>query len=412
VDADMNTTDALLDALAVEHPDNSYTKSVLLNVQRAFFFWLLVEVLVHFLGSRIEFFVGEQKWWNFIDVTILVTSIPQVLSGSVNFSFLRFLRLLRGARALQAVRFIRYSYSLQKMVAAFTSTVLTLFWAACMLLIIVYIFGLAMMEGVHSFVSIDAHTQPPTGALGYDAGTPFAGAQDAGLVQDLHSYYGGVGRTFVTLFRAISGADWSEFAAPLFLTGPLWGMVWMIYIFVVVFGCLNIITGMVVDILRQPMPTDRKFRMLVDAKEEKAVFEIFADELRVRGKDVQETLLSKKFFDEFTQRESISKQLRDFGIDIKRWHDAFHLIDFENKGRITAATIARRFLALRDEAKTQEVVRLAKDVVQVKRAFAEIAKLVLEIHDRLPQQHQTTSMSQDVEDIEEIDGQYVTTVKA
>lgn len=407
VDADMNTTDALLDALAVEHADNSATKGALLNVQRVFFFWLLFEVLIHFLGNRIEYFVGSQKYWNCIDVTILITSVPQFMSGSYNLSFLRFLRLLRGARALQAVRFIRYSYSLQKMVSAFTSTVLTLFWAACMLFLIVYIFGLAMMEGVHSYVAAGLEPQATSAALGYEARTAFAGPQNAGLVQDLHSYYGGVGRTFVTLYRAISGADWSEFAAPLSLTGPLWGFVWMVYVYVVAFGCLNVITGMVVDILRQPMPTDRKFRMLVDAKEEKAVFEIFADELRARGKDVQETLLSKKFFDELTKRESIARQLRDFGIDINRWQDAFYLIDFENKGRVTAATVARRFLALRDEAKTQEVVRLAKDVVQLKRGLSEVAKVVLEIRERLPRPLGRSAS----DDIEEVDGN-VTTVKA
>lgn len=61
--------------------------------------------------------------------------------------------------------------------------------------------------------------------------------------QALQSYYGGMERTWITLFRAITGADWSIFAAPMAGIGKVWGYVWIGYIFCALFGLLNLVTG-------------------------------------------------------------------------------------------------------------------------------------------------------------------------
>lgn len=74
---------------------------------------------------------------------------------------------------------MRYSYSLQKMVSAFSRTVLAVFWVVCLMSIIVYIFGLAMMEGVQSYLlSYDsANMSQPVSTYVESTGLGLGGAE-------------------------------------------------------------------------------------------------------------------------------------------------------------------------------------------------------------------------------------------
>lgn len=67
----------------------------------------------------------------------------------------------------------------------------------------------------------------------------------------------------VTLFRGISGSDWSLLAEPLLPIGWGAGAMWFLYL-VVVFGLLTTFTGAVVDVLRRPLPIDVEVAMAED----------------------------------------------------------------------------------------------------------------------------------------------------
>lgn len=160
----------------------------------------------------------------------------------------------RSSRLLRAVRLFRYSVSLQKILWSLTAVFWSLIWTFVLAFLLMYVLGLAMMEGVASYVS-DAASQPVADLSDqrYSISTSFPVPLSLGLLQELDMYYGSVGRTFATLYRSVSGADWSSFAAPLAKISWFWGLVWACYVGVVLFGMLNVLTGSVVDIVKRPV---------------------------------------------------------------------------------------------------------------------------------------------------------------
>mmetsp|Transcript_118476 Transcript_118476/g.342568 ORF Transcript_118476/g.342568 Transcript_118476/m.342568 type:complete len:718 (-) Transcript_118476:121-2274(-) len=364
VEAEINNYEALGRALGREiKGDLESVKTSLYTAQQCFLVWLCIEVLLGVLGSRAAYFVGKNWQWNLVDVLILCGSFLELAATGMNLSYIRFLRVLRGSRAMQAVRFIRFSHSLQKMTSAVASVAAALFWSACLIFIVMYIFGLAMMEGVSTYINEQILTSGPVSALD---------TETTELLRDLESQYGGMGTTMTTLARAISGADWGVFATSLGETGWAWAFVWILYILIIVFGMLNVLTGIVVDIVRKPLVTDRTLQLLVEAEEERSLCEMLSFELEKIGKDPG-AYITRKAFDMIMERASVKKFLREFGINIDRVQDMFYLIDADHRGKITAKMAAQRFLELRGDAKAQDIQRLSRDIGMMKKHLEDMA---------------------------------------
>lgn len=110
---------------------------------------------LHVLGWR-NFFCGLEKYWNWLDIGCLATSIvdmavtyiAQALAGGEKeemsgFMLIRLLRLARLARLLKALRFKMFR-ELKLMVMGVVSGIRVLAWAVVMLVILLYVIGLAM----------------------------------------------------------------------------------------------------------------------------------------------------------------------------------------------------------------------------------------------------------------------------
>jgi len=326
---------------------------------------------------------------NMLDLLILITSMPQFLMGSGNVSFLRFMRLLRGGRALQAARFVRYSYSLQKMVSAFSRTVLAVFWVVCLMSIIVYIFGLAMMEGVQSYLlSYDsANMSQPVSTYVESTGLGLGGAE--GLLLDLKHFYGGVGRTFFTLVSAISGGDWTSSASALSAMGAEWRLAWIVYLVIVVFGVFNMMTGLVVDILRHPVPADRKFATVQKESEEMAIIGMFHNELSHSGKTLEHIAsmkFNRKSFEKFVALDRVNRELQAFGIEMKAMDDPFGLMDVAGTGHLDVKTAAQRCLQLRGKATSHSLSVMARDIRAIHQELNTLRTTLRKQMDRMVEQ--------------------------
>lgn len=113
---------------------------------------MCLEVLIRFTGQRASYFIGPDRYWNLFDIVVLLYSLFEALTASRAKSYVRFLRVARGLKALVAIRFIRYCDSLQRMTTAAAAVSLSLFWAACLLLIVFFIMSMSMMDTVSTFL--------------------------------------------------------------------------------------------------------------------------------------------------------------------------------------------------------------------------------------------------------------------
>mmetsp|Transcript_113459 Transcript_113459/g.327646 ORF Transcript_113459/g.327646 Transcript_113459/m.327646 type:complete len:840 (-) Transcript_113459:29-2548(-) len=358
----------------------------LVVVQRLFLVWLAIEFIVQLLGRRADYFFGSGRYWNYFDLFVLVASLcTTVGTANVPTSHLRILRIARSMRAVQALRFVRYFESLQRMTARVSYVTLTLFWAGCLMFMLIYIVGIVMMEGVTAML-YDAVAYPPSDdwrtSSSYSLSTPLSGPGEFGFLQAVHGYYGSAWRTWVTLFRGISGGDWSTFAAPLASGNWVWCTVWILYIFCVVFGLLNIITAVLVDLVKRPLPLDRELELAALSREERKLQEMFSTELKRAGQG-EDGEMTKKMFNRFVHDEVVTKRLKAVGIDIGRLEDAYHLVDPEDNGSVTAKMAARQLLQLRGLARSVDVMRIAREVGKLRHGLHGLAVTTYEIRDTI-----------------------------
>jgi len=355
-------------------------------VQRGFLAWLMFEIVVQVIGTRSDFFLGSERGWNMLDVCILLVSFFMALDqdSSGSSSYLRAFRIAKTSRAIRAVRFVRYSQSLQRMMSAAAPVAVSLFWTGCVLLIFSYIFGVAMLEGVANFAS-DAKLSGAGSAIEMWQDSQFGSSQGAGsdatLLEALRMHYGGMGRTMVTLFRAMSGADWGMFAAPLAATGGIWGAVWVAYVFVAIYGISSIAIAIIVNIIRRPLPVDHTVNLMAERQEESALAVALANELKRQpvGGCSGTMEMPAKAFNRLVRSPRVVDILRAYGIDVARLGEVFQLADVEKQGVVTVQAAAVRLMALRGYAKSEDVTRLTGEVLQLKAGVRFVAEAIKDL---------------------------------
>jgi len=386
IDVDLEVDRTLLQLQGIPVENDPTIKGVLLGFQVAFVLWMVFELGVKFHGKGGGFFFGGDRMWSFLDVVVLVVSVIELLGSGLQLSFLRAVRVLKGMKAIQAVRFIRFNYSMHKMASALTSLAMTCFWAMTLLFLLLYIIGLILMAGVAAWATsaIDADRRLLAfGGGNYTASTPFVLPQGS-VLEDLQAYYGSVGRTLITLLRAISGADWGAFAAPVASVNWFLGMVWLAYILVILVGFFHVVTAIIVDQVRKPTTIDRTIHLMEEEQEERKLREVVSKELAKSGKD-ESSQLSEKFFHKLLAREPMIRQLEAAGIYLEggKARDLFKAVDIHGIGSVTAPDLVRQLINLRGEAKSRDLNLLRAEVHQLEHVMDTVFEAVQNIVDRM-----------------------------
>merc|ERR1719401_1875834 len=87
-------------------------------------------------------------------------------------------------------------------------------------------------------------------------------------LEPLTILYGNMYRTIMTLFLGISGGnDWAELAEPLAQISWVYVVLWIFYIVFMLFGVLNILTGVFVDLAMQAAQQDRDIAIQTQSEE-------------------------------------------------------------------------------------------------------------------------------------------------
>ena len=176
-----------------------------------------IELIMRLYAIGLRGYICDEGWaWNWLDLTVVTTSWVDIImdflgesAGTTGSSF-RVLRLFRVSRLLRIVKtlwIVRFVGALRTLVSSLMDTLKPLFWAMCLLLIIIYIAALLFTDVV--LQHLREH-------------------QD---LQDMETYFGDLGISVQTLFRSISGGfDWGEAADALRPLGDFWVLLFQFYI--------------------------------------------------------------------------------------------------------------------------------------------------------------------------------------
>jgi len=195
----------------------------------------------------------------------------------------------------------------------------------------------------------------------------------------IREYYETVPETMLTLFMSVSGGDdWANRMKPLRSASWLYSFGFVIFIFVMAFGMLNIFVGVFVESAAEASRRDR--RSIVDL------------ELR-RAQKVAEDI--KTFFVEadldqsgFINRQELETHLEDdrvkaffasLEIDVTQAPDLFYLLDTDDSGNIGLDEFLGGCMRLRGTASSMDVNLL---LWESEKMMCKLSEFALEVHTR------------------------------
>lgn len=210
--------------------------------------WYILEVAIKLFAFRLTFFTVPDWRWNIFDL-LCVLPIPTLIdlvasrssTSNSNVGFIRILRIFKMAKMLRVIRVMRFFRELRLLLYTIVGTMTTLFWTLIMLALVMYVFGIVIMQGTQVYL-LDVHE---------------GNVDQANLHEDLLKYWGNIGRTMLSLYMALTGGlDWSTVADPLQATGQLYYLVFLIYIAMLQLAILNILIGIFCEVANQVAARD------------------------------------------------------------------------------------------------------------------------------------------------------------
>lgn len=213
-----------MDETMAEMHDNTPQTPWYMYVDAGFSIAFATEVCLRMkmLGTRLFFCTGQDTKWNILDCFFVCSSAVPWAVESVDLSYIRAVRILRVLRAFRAVRGLRFVRTLRLMLASILACASSFMWCLFLLFFFIFLAALCLMQGLA--ISLE-------------------GSEDK-FSQSVFDLYGTVGRASYSFFLAISGGQsWVELVDPLEEIGPVYRVFMCLYIAVVLFGIMNVLTA-------------------------------------------------------------------------------------------------------------------------------------------------------------------------
>mmetsp|Transcript_15730 Transcript_15730/g.47174 ORF Transcript_15730/g.47174 Transcript_15730/m.47174 type:complete len:655 (+) Transcript_15730:78-2042(+) len=297
------------------------------------------ELMLRILVDGLEFFVGCEWAWNIYD---LIAIVLQILEQALNMCALvsescmplhlkRDIRMLRVVRITRLVRLVRLIEELRMIVASITSSMISLAWTCLLLLMLLYSLALFFTE-----VVLQTRTDQTESKA------------------DLEYWFGGLGRTYLTMFECIfGGVSWDEVLNPLLQdVSPAMGWVFCGYIAFCVLAMMNMATGVFVDSAMRKAQEDR------DMNTAKRISDLFFNDPELG----QAEFITEEQFCSKIDTPEMQDYFKAINVDPSEAKGLYRLLDADESNSIDAAEMVAGCLRLRGGAKALELSLLMHEV--------------------------------------------------
>lgn len=331
-----------LEGNARQKPDQSFLEAI-------FSVYFVIELILRIVAERIAFLFGRDARWNMFDAVVVIGTTASWLvslgsrpSGDFNVSAWRVFRVLRVLRVFRVARRVPLIRNLQSMISSLVNCLSSFLPALCLLFLVMYIFGVAFMQAViqrlHGMQRENASSE---------------------VMKDM---YGGFFKTFWTVLGAISGGrDWWDTAEPIVAAGTFYGFLFLTYILFVLFGVLNILTGVVLNAAMNA--TDRNREIAMD--QAMAKVDEFKKEMKTLFNEADEDrtgCISWKELMDFLQDEQIKAYFMALDMDMSSARKIFDLLPLTDKGEIQIEDLVECCVQFRGTAKNVDLFCMHHDL--------------------------------------------------
>lgn len=348
-----------IDLVASGEADYSVVRT-LESIQHIFALVFAVEMMIRFAAEGCAYFYTSPNLaWNYLDFSLVTVSIVEVCSqflvaGSssgasfdtvANMRVIRIVRVTRLLRILRIMRLLRFVRSLRNLVSSIAMTMRSLGWSVMLLVIIIYMFGILITDGVTDYITNEA-----------------PGEVEAVTKEQLRLYFGSVHSAMHTLFRSIAnGLSWDVVVRPLIQVGWLWGYVFSLYVVFTLFAVLNVITAVFCQSTIEGAARDKE--LLAESHLlNKERYYLLVEELfhNLRSQDEDKVTLQN------FERRFHDTDVRAFfhGLDLEP-SDAwilFSLLDNDGSGDVDSQEFVEGLLKLKGPARAIDLAVLSRDL--------------------------------------------------
>lgn len=315
------------------------------------------ELIFRILGAGWYNFYFDVAWqWAWFDTAVVCSQVFELLltfasrtSGEMaNFLALgRLARVVRIVRVVRVVRVLRFFRSFRILLTMIFGTLKNGVWAALLLILIMYIFGVFFAQNVADTI---AHEKTDE-SEGYEP-------MDEKHKVALYLYFGTLPRAVFTLFKSIiGGLDWHDVVLPLSQCGwwnVLFFLAYMIFIQLVV---MNVVTGLFLQSAIEQAQQDQEHGIQVRL-DEKEVFVTRLEQLFKELDSSNDGSISLQEFEAHLQSPHMQALLQTFEIENADAWTLFKLLDADGGGSVDIDEFVSGCIRLKGPARSIQIAQL------------------------------------------------------
>jgi len=281
----------------------------------------LAELILRMVSEEVRFLCGNNVKWNVLDMILVATAWSDIIldamgsSAGANYSFMRLLRVLRVMRSFRIVRVMHLFKELRVVLLSLLGSIVPLFWALFCVFILIFLFIIVFMQGLAQYVS-----EQPGG--------------DFIVREQVIPYFGTFGKTFRTLLMAISGGqDWHTYYDTMKHVSGLLAALFILYICLMTFGTLNVITAIMVENATSKARQDFE----VCKAEEQTKLDTVSKQLISLFEELQPAMggtISREQWDELCVAPDVASYFHMLGIDISKGQEVWRLLDLDGSNEL------------------------------------------------------------------------------
>lgn len=307
--------------------------------------WFVLELFFRMFAGLHEFVRGEAWKWNLFDAVLVVIGVAEIIAAEIASTkgssastggFMRILRIVRMVRILRIIRVMRFFRSLRLMIYSIVHSLMPLLWVFMLLFCFMYGCAIFILQQVLSF-----HKDEEMAGR----------ARDTGLMNTFDT----VMNTMQLLFMCIcGGVNWGEVYLDLDRVSWFVSIIFLVYIFFVMFGVLNVVTGAFVDSMRLVSQRDQDYAI---EEELKCTNRFRTDVTKIfeeADADDSGTLCWEEFEAHLVD-ERVKAYFKSLELDTSEARALFVLLDVEETNEVPIEKFIDGCMKMRGDAKSIDV---------------------------------------------------------
>lgn len=329
--------------------------------------YTLVFLLEFLVRCTVESWVklcGPEGWWNILDAFLIFSGILEIILESAagpklqGGSVMQFVRISRLMRTVRLMRSFKQFHDFQKMAYALACSFKTLLCSMAILMFVMFFFAVWFTQ---SAADSDARQH----------------------IQDLDVRYGDLMSTTFTLFSSVAnGVDWDDCFTPLHELSWINGQVFIVYIIIVTFGVLNVVTSVFVDSVIQSVQ-HHKDMMLQEKDQQRALAMAHLKDVFLQADKDGSGEISCDEMQLFFQNPEMREYMEALDIKVDDTELLCNLLDVDNSGHVSAEEFCQGCLRLKGNARSIDIHSLTFQIANFLRKWSEFTVFVEDSFDAI-----------------------------